>query len=134
MEGLNGTVNIKSTRCLYRDWTINARKWCRNLSCRGYGLSCAVNYGMLGVSVFSVPTALIITVQGPTGEEHTRLHRVTEQKSNLGIVAEANDLSRRIAQTELTPNEALLEIDRLNRMESSYSPFEEFLAIAFICG
>ena len=94
----------------------------------------AVNYGMLGVSVFSVPTALIITVQGPTGEEHTRLHRVTEQKSNLGIVAEANDLSRRIAQTELTPNEALLEIDRLNRMESSYSPFEEFLAIAFICG
>ena len=94
----------------------------------------AVNYGMLGVSVFSVPTALIITVQGPTGEEHTRLHRVTEQKSNLGIVAEANDLSRRIAQTELTPNEALLEIDRLNRMESSYSPFEEFIAVAFICG
>ncbi|MEY8293058.1 threonine/serine exporter family protein [Carnobacteriaceae bacterium 52-44] len=94
----------------------------------------AVNYGMQGVSVFSVPTALIITVQGPTGEEHTRLHRITEQKSNLGIVAEANELSRRIAQTELTPNEALLEIDRLNRMESSYSPFEEFLAIAFICG
>lgn len=94
----------------------------------------AVNYGMQGVSVFSVPTALIITVQGPTGEEHTRLHRITEQKSNLGIVAEANELSRRIAQTELTPNEALLEIDRLNRTESSYSPFEEFLAIAFICG
>jgi uncharacterized membrane protein YjjP (DUF1212 family) len=94
----------------------------------------AVNYGMQGVSVFSVPTALIITFQGPTGEEHTRLHRITEQKSNLGIVAEANELSRRIAQTELTPNEALLEIDRLNRMESSYSPFEEFLAIAFICG
>src|SRR5699024_2974845 len=94
----------------------------------------AVNYGMQGVSVFSVPTALIITVQGPTGEEHTRLHRVTEQKSNLGIVAEANELSRRIAQTDLTPNEALLEIDRLNRMESSYSPFEEFIAVAFICG
>ncbi|SHE62847.1 Uncharacterized membrane protein YjjP, DUF1212 family [Atopostipes suicloacalis DSM 15692] len=94
----------------------------------------AVNYGMQGVSVFSVPTALIITVQGPTGEEYTRLHRITEQKSNLGVVAEANELSRRIAKTDLTPNEALLELDRLNRMESSYSPFEEFLAIAFICG
>lgn len=94
----------------------------------------AVNYGMQGVSVFSVPTALIITVQGPTGEEYTRLHRITEQKSNLGVVAEANELSRRIAKTDLTPNEALLELDRLNRMEPSYSPFEEFLAIAFICG
>lgn len=94
----------------------------------------AVNYGMQGVSVFSVPTALIITVQGPTGEEHTRLHRVTEQKSNLGIVAEANDLSRRIAKTDITPNQALLEIDRLNRKESSYNLFEEFLAAALICG
>ena len=91
-------------------------------------------YEMQGVSVCSVPTALIITVQGPTGEEYTRLHRITEQKSNLGVVAEANELSRRIAKTDLTPNEALLELDRLNRMESSYSPFEEFLAIAFICG
>lgn len=94
----------------------------------------AVNYGMQGVSVFSVPTALIITVQGPTGEEYTRLHRVTEQKSNLGIVAEANELSRRIAKTDFTPNEALLEIDRLNRKESSYNLFEEFLASALICG
>src|SRR5690625_2507920 len=94
----------------------------------------AVNYGMQGVSVFSVPTALIITFQGPTGEEHTRLHRVTEQKSNLGIVAEANELSRRIAKTEFTPNEALLELDRLNRKESSYNLFEEFLASALICG
>lgn len=94
----------------------------------------AVNYGMQGVAVFSVPTALIITVQGPTGEEHTRLHRITEQKSNLAIVAEANELSRRIAQTEITPNEVLIEIDRLNRKESSYSIFEELLASVFICG
>lgn len=94
----------------------------------------AVNYGMQGVSVFSVPTALIVTVQGPTGEEYTRLHRVTEQKSNLHIVAEANELSRRIANTDLTPNEALIEIDRLNRSESSYSVFEEILASALICG
>lgn len=94
----------------------------------------AVNYGMQGVSVFSVPTALIITFQGPTGEEHTRLHRVTEQKSNLGIVAEANELSRRIANSDFTPNEALMEIDRLNRKESSYNLFEEFLASAIICG
>lgn len=94
----------------------------------------AVNYGMQGVSVFSVPTALIITVQGPTGEEHTRLHRITEQKSNLGVVADANDLSRRIASLELSPNDALIQIDELNRKESSYSIFEEFLASAFICG
>lgn len=94
----------------------------------------AVNYGMQGVAVFSVPTALIITVQGPTGEEHTRLHRITEQKSNLGIVAETNELSRRIAQTEISPNDVLIEIDRLNRKESSYNIFEEFLASALICG
>lgn len=94
----------------------------------------AVNYGLQGVNVFSVPTALIVTVQGPTGEEHTRLHRVTEQRSNLYIVAEANNLSRRIAMTEITPNEALMEIDRLNRSESFYSTFEEILASAIICG
>lgn len=94
----------------------------------------AVNYGMHGVSVFSVPTALIVTVQGPTGEEHTRLHRVTEQKSNLQIIADANELSRKIAKTDLSPNDALTEIDRMNRMEYSYSLFEEFLAAALICG
>lgn len=94
----------------------------------------AVNYGMQGVSVFSVPTALIVTVQEPTGVEHTRLHRVTEQKSNLQIIADANELSRRIAETDIPPNEALDEIDRMNRSESSYSTMDEFLASAFICG
>jgi len=94
----------------------------------------AVNYGMQGVSVFSVPTALIVTVQDQTGEEYTRLHRVSEQRSNLGIVAEANELSRLIAKTELSPNDALTEIDRLNRSESHYNIFEEFLAAALICG
>lgn len=93
----------------------------------------AVNYGMQGVSVFSVPTALIITVQDQTGQEHTRLHRVTELKSNLGIVSEANTLSRKIAAHELSPNEALTEIDILNRKEPTYSPFEEILAAGLIC-
>lgn len=94
----------------------------------------AVNYGMQGVSVFSVPTALIITVQDQTGQEFTRLHRVTEQRSNLGIVSEANALSRRIAAAELSPNEALIEIDQLNRKESDYTVIEEILAAALICG
>jgi uncharacterized membrane protein YjjP (DUF1212 family) len=94
----------------------------------------AVNYGMQGVSVFSVPTALIVTIQDQTGGEYTRMHRVSEQRSNLGIVAEANELSRKIAKYDLSPNEALIEIDRLNRTESNYSTFEEFLAAALICG
>lgn len=94
----------------------------------------AVNYGMQGVSVFSVPTALIVTVQDQTGGEYTRMRRVSEQRSNLGIVAEANELSRKIAKYDLSPNEALAQIDRLNRSESHYSTFEEFLAAALICG
>lgn len=93
----------------------------------------AVNYGMQGVSVFSVPSALIITVQDQTGNEYTRLNRVTEQRSNLGIVAGANDLSRKIAATEITPNDALDEIDRLNRLEPDYNLFSEFLAVILIC-
>lgn len=92
----------------------------------------AVNYGMQGVSVFSVPSALIITVQDQTGNEYTRLNRVTEQRSNLGIVAGANDLSRKIAATEITPNDALDEIDRLNRLEPDYNLFSEFLAVILI--
>ena len=94
----------------------------------------AVNYGMQGVSVFSVPTALIITVQDQTGEEYTRLHRVKEQRSDLGIIAEANNLSRKIAATDISPNDALTEIDRLNRQESSYNMWEETLAAALISG
>lgn len=94
----------------------------------------AVNYGLQSVSVFSVPAALIITVQDQTGQEYTRLHRVTEQRSNLDIVSEANNLSRKIAVTDLSPNDALNELDRLNRKESHYSLFEEILAAALICG
>jgi len=92
----------------------------------------AVNYGMQGVSVFSVPTALIITIQDQSGEEYTRLHRVMEQRSDLGIVAEANNLSRKIAATDITPNDVLTEIDRLNRQESSYNVWEEILAASLI--
>lgn len=94
----------------------------------------AVNYGMQGVSVFSVPTALIVTIREATGVEHTRLQRVTEQKSNLQIIADANDLSRRIAQTDISPNEALAEIDRMNRTESRYTIMHEVLVAALICG
>ena len=94
----------------------------------------AVNYGMQGVSVFSVPTALIVTIRETTGVEHTRLQRVTEQKSNLQIIADANDLSRRIAETDISPNEVLDEIDRMNRAETPYSVFQEVLVAALICG
>lgn len=92
----------------------------------------AVNYGMQGVNVFSVPTALIITVQDQTGQEFTRLHRVTELRSNLGMVTEANALSRKIAAQELSPNEALIEIGQLNRKDPTYTVFEEILAAALI--
>lgn len=94
----------------------------------------AVNYGMQGVSVFSVPTALIVTVQEPTGVEYTRLHRVTEQKSDLQVIADANELSRKIAQTDIPPNEALDEIDRMNRLEPAYTIFHQVLAAALVCG
>ncbi|MDN6161778.1 MAG: threonine/serine exporter family protein [Atopostipes sp.] len=94
----------------------------------------AVNYGMQGVSVFSVPTALIVTVREPTGIEHTRLQRVTEQKSNLQIIADANNLSRKIAQTDIPPNEALDEIDQMNRKDSPYTIFQEFLIAGLTCG
>lgn len=93
----------------------------------------AVNYGMQSVSVFSVPSALIITVQDQTGREYTRLHRVTALRSNLGIVSEANTLSRRIAAQELSPHDAMIEIDKLERKEPTYSPIEEVLAAGLIC-
>lgn len=93
----------------------------------------AVNYGMQSVNVFSVPSALIITVQDQTGREYTRLHRVTELKSNLGIVSEANTLSRRIAAQELSPHQAMIEIDKLERKEPAYTPFQEILVAGLIC-
>ena len=93
----------------------------------------AVNYGMQSVNVFSVPAALIITVQDQTGREYTRLHRVTELKSNLGIVSEANTLSRRIAAQELSPHQAMIEIDKLERKEPAYTPFQEILVAGLIC-
>ncbi len=93
----------------------------------------AANYGMQGISVFSVPTALIITVSDQTGREFTRLHRVKELRSNLGIVSDANDLSRRIASEEITPNEVLLELDRLNRQPPTYTVFEEIIAASVVC-
>lgn len=94
----------------------------------------AVNYGMQSVSVFSVPSALIITVQDNTGQEYTRLYRVTELKTDLAVVDQANELSRKIAATDITPHDALIEIDHLNRMDPSYSITDKLLAAALICG
>lgn len=94
----------------------------------------ATNYGMKKVSVFSVPTALIVTVREPNGIEYTRLQRVTEQKSNLQVIADANDLSRRIAQTDISLNDALDEIALIKNTKSPYSTFQEFIIAGLTCG
>lgn len=94
----------------------------------------ATNYGLQGVNVFSVPTALIVTVRQENGAEYTRLQRVSELKSNLQIVADANDLSRRIAETNTSPDEALDEIYQMKQAVSSYTVTQEVIAAALICG
>lgn len=94
----------------------------------------AKSYQLSYVNVFVVPTALIITVQGKDGQDHTELYRMVDRQTNLQKVAEVNDLSRQLAQAPLSPSDAKEALRKITENKRNFSRWQRNVAITIACG
>ncbi|GAB2319318.1 threonine/serine exporter family protein [Alkalibacterium sp. s-m-22] len=94
----------------------------------------AKSYNLVYINVFVVPTALILTVQGEDGQDHTELLRMTDRQTNLEKVSMVNDLSRQLAQRALAPDKVKLKLTNIKNTPRNFSTLQRNLAIAFACG
>lgn len=94
----------------------------------------AKSYNLVYINVFVVPTALILTVQGEDGQDHTELLRMTDRQTNLEKVSMVNDLSRQLAQRALPPGKVKLKLMNIKNTPRNFSRWQSNLAITFACG
>lgn len=94
----------------------------------------AKSYQLKYVNVFVVPTALIITVQGEDGQDHTELYRMIDRQTDLQKVTKVNELSRQLTQTILPPKEAKVKLTQIAEESLNFTRFQRDLAIAIACG
>lgn len=94
----------------------------------------AKSYRLKYVNVFVVPTALIITVQGEDGQDHTELYRMVDRQTDLQKVTRVNELSRQLAKTLLSPHEAKSKLTNIGEEPLNFSRLQRDLAIAIACG
>ncbi|PRY74475.1 threonine/serine exporter family protein [Alkalibacterium olivapovliticus] len=94
----------------------------------------AKSYNLVYINVFVVPTALILTVQGSDGQDHTELLRMTDRQTNLEKVSMVNDLSRQLAQRALPPAKVKVKLLNIKNTPRNFSRWQSNLAIALACG
>lgn len=94
----------------------------------------AKSYHLIYINVFVVPTALILTVQGEDGLDHTELLRMTDRQTNLEKVSMVNDLSRLLAQRALPPQKVKKKLMNIRKTPRNFSEWQTNLAIAIACG
>lgn len=93
----------------------------------------AKSYHLIYINVFVVPTALILTVQGEDGLDHTELLRMTDRQTNLEKVSMVNDLSRLLAQRALPPAKVKKKLANIRNTPRNFTGWQENLAIATAC-
>lgn len=94
----------------------------------------AKSYHLIYINVFVVPTALILTVQGEDGLDHTELLRMTDRQTNLEKVSMVNDLSRLLAQRALPPAKVKQKLNNIRNTPRNFSEWQANFAIAVACG
>ncbi|MCG3400074.1 threonine/serine exporter family protein [Staphylococcus massiliensis] len=91
----------------------------------------ASNYGLSDTYSFVTSTAIIFSLNDRT---NTRLVRVRERTTDLEKIALTNNISRKIANDEITIDEAKSELIHLHHASLQYSFLTKFFAAAIACG
>lgn len=90
--------------------------------------------GLVYVNIFAVPTAIMMTAEDSEGQDHTELVRVTERNTNLEVVTAVNNLSRKLVNDPMTPNEVRVELYRLKLESNEFKPWMTYLGAACTTG
>ena len=62
-------------------------------------------YGFAEVSVISLPTGTVYSFVDEAGKPHSEVIRTKVRTTNLDVVAQVNDISRRLMEDKMTPEE-----------------------------
>lgn len=93
----------------------------------------AKSYDLKYVNVFVIPTALILTVQGDDGQDHTELLRMNDTITNLEKVSLVNDLSRQLASKPLSPETVIQKLLEIDATPLNFNRLHRNLAIGLSC-
>lgn len=94
----------------------------------------ARSYKLENINVFVVPTALIITVQGDDGQDHTELLRMNDRITNLEKVSMVNDLSRQLSKKALPPKRVTEKLTNIKNTPTNFTRLQRNSAMALACG
>lgn len=86
-------------------------------------------YSVDDPQVFAIPTLLIVTLVDGEGRPHTQIKHLKSPGVNLSRIDELNDLCRSICQKKPSPEQALLEVSRLEQ-NPVYSESTQVFAFA----
>jgi len=90
--------------------------------------------GLVSVNIFAVPTAIMMTAEGQDGNNHTEIIRVSERNTNLEVVTLVNNLSRRLVNNPMSPNEVRVELYRIKLENNTFAPWMTYLGAACTTG
>lgn len=93
----------------------------------------ARSYKLENINVFVVPTALIITVQGDDGQDHTELLRMNDRITNLEKVSMVNDLSRQLSKKALPPKRVAEKLNNIKNTPTNFTRLQRNSAMALSC-
>lgn len=85
-------------------------------------------YDFVKTEVFALPTGLFISLEDKDGQSWTRIKRIKHQTTDLQKVSMVNNLSRQITAGQISTNQALMEIRRINNHQDSYSAVISYLS------
>ncbi|MFD0586433.1 threonine/serine exporter family protein [Paenibacillus sp. GCM10027627] len=92
----------------------------------------AAAYGIESAQSFVTPTGLIFAIDGST--QMTKLVRISERNTNLLKVTLVNDVSRKISNGDLPPEEAYKLLQNIDQKPHAYHDGYKVLAAAVACG
>ena len=78
--------------------------------------------GINDVSVFVVPTAIIVTASDQFDDEVTQLARVSDRETNLEMISMINQLSRDLSKNPKSANEVRVMLYRMQLDVNEYKP------------
>lgn len=91
-------------------------------------------FGLRQVETFAVPSGIFLSYERADGSTETAVQRVRRRGTNLIKVNEVNCISRQVERGELTWNQALEQLENLQKSPRTYGPWTLVLAAAVSSG
>ena len=91
----------------------------------------AAAYGLKNAQSFATPTGLYFSI---ALEEATSFVRISNRGTDLHKISEVNDLSRQIAQGELTVEQALQKLECIDKAKLTFPSWLQILFAALVSG